>query len=87
MAKLVTTTYAQALFQLAVEEGKVDELFSQVEALIAILDENPDLARIMRHPGVDKNEMPTEALASAYFSIRLWSITVMRKSTESLQAS
>ena len=56
MAKLVTTTYAQALFQLAVEEGKVDELFSQVEALIAILDENPDLARIMRHPGVDKNE-------------------------------
>ena len=56
MAKLVTTTYARALFQLAVEEGKVDELFSQVEALIAILDENPDLARIMRHPGVDKNE-------------------------------
>jgi hypothetical protein len=28
MAKLVTTTYAQALFQLAIEEGKVDELFS-----------------------------------------------------------
>lgn len=56
MAKLVTTTYADALFQLAVEEGKVDELFSQVEQLITILDENPSLAKIMRHPGIDKNE-------------------------------
>jgi F-type H+-transporting ATPase subunit delta len=56
MAKLVTTTYAQALFQLAIEEEKVDELFMQVSELIAILDENPSLAKIMRHPGIDKNE-------------------------------
>ena len=56
MAKLVTKTYADALFMLAMEEDKVDELYSEVRTLIGILDENPDLARVMSHPSVDKNE-------------------------------
>ena len=56
MAKLVTKTYADALFQLAVEENRVDELYSEVEALIGILDSNPELAKVMSHPSVDKNE-------------------------------
>ncbi len=56
MAKLVTKTYADALFMLAVEEGKVDELFSEVSSLVDILDSNPDLKKIMTHPSVDKNE-------------------------------
>ncbi len=56
MAKLVTKTYADALFQLAVEENRVDDLYSEVTDLIDILDKNPDLARIMGHPSVDKNE-------------------------------
>ena len=56
MAKLVTKTYADALFQLAVEENKVDELYDEVNELIGVLNENPDLARIMTHPSVDKNE-------------------------------
>ncbi len=56
MAKLVTKTYADALFRLAVEEGRVDELYSEVCTLVEVLDSNPDLARIMTHPSVDKNE-------------------------------
>ena len=56
MAKLVTKTYADALFQLAVEENKVDELYSEVSELIDILDKNPDLKKVMSHPSVDKNE-------------------------------
>ena len=56
MAKLVTKTYADALFLLAQEENKVDEIYSEVEVLIDILDKNPDLARVMSHPSVDKNE-------------------------------
>ena len=56
MAKLVTTTYADALFQLAVEENKVDELFSEVNTLVDILDKNPELKAVMTHPSVDKNE-------------------------------
>lgn len=56
MAKLVTNTYADALFQIATEEDKVDELYSEVNTLIGILDANPDLSRVMSHPSVDKNE-------------------------------
>ena len=56
MAKLVTKTYADALFQLAVEENKVDDLYEEVLALIEILDTNPDLARVMTHPKVNKDE-------------------------------
>ena len=56
MAKLVTKTYADALFQLAVEENRVDELYEEVTQLQKILEENPDLAKVMSHPSVDKNE-------------------------------
>lgn len=56
MAKLVTKTYADALFRLAVEEGRVDELYSEVSGLVDILNTNPDLAKVMTHPSVDKNE-------------------------------
>ena len=56
MAKLVTKTYADALFQLATEEGRVDELYSEVCTLVDILDKNPELSKIMTHPSVDKNE-------------------------------
>ena len=56
MAKLVTKTYADALFQLAVEENRVDELYSEVLGLVDILRSNPELDAMMRHPGVDKNE-------------------------------
>lgn len=55
MAKLVTKTYADALFQLAVEENKVDELFEEVKQLIIVLNENEELASVMRHPKVDKD--------------------------------
>ena len=56
MAKLVTKTYADALFQLAVEEDRVDDLYSEVTQLVQILDDNPDLAKMMSHPSVDKEE-------------------------------
>lgn len=56
MAKQVTKTYADALFQLAVEENKVDELFEEVKQLIVILEENADLSRIMKHPKVETSE-------------------------------
>ena len=56
MAKLVTKTYADALFQLAVEENKVDELFEEVSTLQKVLEENEDLSRVMCHPKVDKDD-------------------------------
>lgn len=56
MAKLVSTTYADALFQLAEEENRIDDLFSEIVTLKTVLDDNPELAMVMSHPGVDKNE-------------------------------
>ena len=56
MAKLVSKTYGEALFELAVEEGKEDELLNEVETLIKIIDENPEFTKLMNHPKILKEE-------------------------------
>ena len=56
MAKLVSKTYGDALFELAVEEGKIDELFEEVNLLKSILNDNPQFSQLMNHPKVDKDE-------------------------------
>ncbi len=56
MAKLVSKTYGEALFELAVEEGKEDEFLAEVIALKEILDENPDFNKLMNHPKILKDE-------------------------------
>lgn len=56
MAKLVSKTYGEALFELAVEEGKEDELLTEIETLRAILGENPDFGKLMNHPKILKEE-------------------------------
>ena len=50
MAKLVSTTYGEALFELAVEEGREDEFLSEVDQLKSLLDANPDFGKLMNHP-------------------------------------
>lgn len=56
MAKLVSKTYGEALFELAVEEGKEEELMSEINQIKAILEENPDFAKLMEHPKILKEE-------------------------------
>lgn len=56
MAKLVSKTYGEALFELAVEEGKEEELLGEIMTLKEILSDNPDFARLMNHPKVLKEE-------------------------------
>ena len=56
MAKLVSNTYGQALFELAVEEGKEDLFLEEVGTLKEILSENPDFNRLMNHPKILKEE-------------------------------
>lgn len=56
MAKLVTKTYADALFTLATEEKRVDEIYDEILVLKKVLDENPDLSKLMNHPNIDKEE-------------------------------
>lgn len=56
MAKLISKTYGDALFELAVEEGKIDVLLEEVEQLQKILAENEDFGRLMNHPKIIKEE-------------------------------
>lgn len=56
MAKIVSKTYGEALFELASEQGRLKELMEEVNALCKILDENPEFDKLMKHPGVSKPE-------------------------------
>lgn len=56
MAKLVSKTYGEALFGLAVEEGREDVFLEEVMALKEILKENPDFSKLMNHPKILKEE-------------------------------
>lgn len=56
MAKLVSKTYGEALFELAVEEGREDEFLNEITEIQNILSQNPDFARLMVHPKILKEE-------------------------------
>lgn len=56
MAKLISKTYGDALFELAVEENKVDVLLDEIEQLQSILKENDEFGKLMIHPKIIKEE-------------------------------
>lgn len=56
MAKLASTTYGEALFELAVEESKVDLLYDEAKLVIAAFDDNKELGRLLNEPKIDKEE-------------------------------
>ena len=56
MAKLISKTYGDALFELALEENKIDDYVAEVNALVRILKENPELSKLLDHPKISKEE-------------------------------
>ena len=56
MAKLISKTYGEALFELAIEEQKLDELLEEAGTVREILSENPDFGKLMTHPKISKDE-------------------------------
>lgn len=56
MAKQVETTYGDALLDLALEEGTLDALYEEAQALVVTLQENEDLIRLLAHPQIEKEE-------------------------------
>ena len=56
MAKLISKTYGDALFELAVEEEKVDVLSEELLEVKKVLDENQEFGRLMNHPKIIKEE-------------------------------
>ncbi len=56
MAKLISKTYGEALFELSVEESKTDLFLEEIQVLLDAFAENPDFYRLMTHPQVTKEE-------------------------------
>lgn len=52
MAKLVSKTYGDALFELALESGQEDRLLDEARKLLTIVQSNQDLAKMMNHPKI-----------------------------------
>ena len=56
MAKLVKQIYGDALFELALEENRLDEFAQEIQMLDKALSENPELTKVMSHPKITKEE-------------------------------
>ena len=56
MAKLISKTYGEALFEIAMEGQKADLFLQEAQDILTILDENPDLDKLMKHPKVSRQE-------------------------------
>ncbi len=56
MAKLISKTYGEALFELAIEEQKLDVLFEEAKAVRDILRENADFGKLMGHPKIPRED-------------------------------
>ena len=56
MAKLISKTYGEALFEVAMEGQKTDLFLQEAQDILTILDENPDLDKLMKHPKVSRQE-------------------------------
>ncbi|HKM20654.1 MAG TPA: ATP synthase F1 subunit delta [Lachnospiraceae bacterium] len=56
MAKLISKTYGEALYELAIERDMVDTMLEEVSGLITILSENTDFTKLMNHPKIVREE-------------------------------
>ncbi len=56
MAKLVSKTYAQALFELAVEEDKTSAFLEEASGLLEVIRTNAEFAQFMNHPKIQKED-------------------------------
>ena len=62
MAKLVSKTYGEALFEIAREENKTREMMEEIQELQEILKQNPEFDKMMKHPGIPKQEKAVEKI-------------------------
>lgn len=56
MAKLVAKVYGDALFELACETDSVDVYREEAKGVASVLEQNPDIAVLMAHPKIVKEE-------------------------------
>lgn len=56
MAKLVSNVYGDALFELSVEQNRVDEYLQEAQVVVEVLDTTPELSQMMSHPKITKEK-------------------------------
>ncbi len=56
MAKLVSKTYGEALFNVAIEENTLDMILDEVKLLMDAFEDVENLIKILNHPKIDKEE-------------------------------
>lgn len=56
MAKLVSKTYGDALFEVAVEQGTLDTMLEEVEAVLQVLRDNKEYISLLSHPRIPAEE-------------------------------
>ncbi len=56
MAKLVSKTYGDALFAVALEENRMDEIFEAVKVVADVLGQNEEFSKLMNHPKIIKED-------------------------------
>lgn len=59
MAKLVSKIYGDALFSLAIEENKLDEIRDEAMAVYTAVTENPDFISTLCHPEMTQEKKQT----------------------------
>ena len=56
MAKLVSKTYGDALFAVALEENRMDEFFEAVKVVAGVMRANDEFGKLMSHPKIMKED-------------------------------
>ncbi len=56
MAKLVSNVYGDALFELALEQQRLDDYLDEAQCIKEALADNPDFPQVMTHPKVTKED-------------------------------
>ncbi len=58
MAKLVSKTYGEALYEVCLESGedKALELMEEIQCIQKLLEQNPQFDGLMKHPGISKQK-------------------------------
>ena len=56
MAKLISKTYGEALFELAVEEDKTEIMLEEITGIRDIFNEHPDYLKFLTHPRISAED-------------------------------
>lgn len=56
MAKLVSATYGDALFEVALEQNMLDQLFDEAEGVSETIRDNTELRQFLNHPKIVKED-------------------------------